>query len=186
RRFELLEGAGEAVRLAGDRGAAGIGVELTRPRDRRLDQHRCDRSQDERREQHDGILAFTIVAAAAKEHREARNHHHRRRKRRARLETMRCSRWSGPTSWAPYMRRTIVSENQYDAKLVATARTNPNTRPCAPPSASPRNVKSPVIAPSSRAVFAVLDIFNMRRGPTPAACAFAASPLGLGCNDCPL
>ena len=82
RRFELLERAGEAERPAGDRGAAGIGVEFTRPRDRRLDQHRRDRGQDKRREQHDRILPFTIVAAAAKEHREARNHHYCRSKRR--------------------------------------------------------------------------------------------------------
>ena len=35
---------------------------------------------------------------------------------------------------ALYIRRTILSENQYDAKFVTTANMKPSTRPCAPPS----------------------------------------------------
>ena len=35
-----------------------------------------------------------------------------------------------------------MSENQYDTKFVTTANTKPSTRPCAPPSASPRNRNS--------------------------------------------
>ncbi len=52
-----------------------------------------------------------------------------------------------------YIARTILSENQYEPKFMTTAKTKPRTRPCAPPSASPRNRNSALIAPSSSAVF---------------------------------
>ena len=64
----------------------------------------------------------------------------------------------GPTSAARYIRSTILSENQYETKLVTTAKRKPRTRPCAPPSASPRNSSSALIAPSSSAVLTVLDM----------------------------
>ena len=65
------------------RRAAGVGVELARPRNRRLNQHRRDRRQDHRRQQRDRVAAVAIVAAAAaEEHREARDHHDRRGERR--------------------------------------------------------------------------------------------------------
>ena len=51
------------------------------------------------------------------------------------------------------MRRTILSENQYDAKFVTTAKKKPTTMPLAPPSASPMTSSSALIVPSSSAVF---------------------------------
>src|SRR5258708_847236 len=71
------------------------------------------------------------------------------------------NRWPGPTSCALYIRRTILSENQYDAKFVATAKTKPMTMPPAPPSASPMNKSNALIVPSSSAVFTVLFIWML-------------------------
>ena len=64
------------------------------------------------------------------------------RHRQARLprRAVRPSRRDGgpdPTSCALYMRRTILSENQYEPKFMTTAKTNAMTRPFAPPSSSP-------------------------------------------------
>src|SRR4051794_3388964 len=56
------------------------------------------------------------------------------------------------------MRSTILSENQYDAKLVPTANRNPNIRPPAPPSACPIIISSALIVPNSSAVLTVLFI----------------------------
>src|SRR5438093_5363558 len=69
-----------------------------------------------------------------------------------------CSRCSGPTCWARYMLNTILSENQYDAKFVATANTNPMASPCAPPIISPNHMSSALRTPSSSAVFTTLDM----------------------------
>ena len=65
-----------------------------------------------------------------------------------------------------------MSENQYDTKLVTTANRKPRTRPCAPPSDSPRNSNSALSAPSSSAVLTVFDIgisILIRRAVTGAA-----------------
>ncbi len=67
----------------------------------------------------------------------------------------------GPTSWALYSRSTILSENQYEPRFVATASTKPNISPCAPPSTSPRNRNRALIAPSSNAVFTVLGMVSI-------------------------
>src|SRR5579872_1232022 len=57
------------------------------------------------------------------------------------------------------MRRTIRSEYQYDAKLVAAANTKPKIRPCDPPRASPSKRNRPLSAPSSSVVLTALDIW---------------------------
>src|SRR5206468_9456157 len=56
------------------------------------------------------------------------------------------------------MLRTILSENQYDPKLVTTANMNPSRRPCAPPSAWPIPINSALRTPSSNAVLITFDI----------------------------
>ena len=53
--FDLLERADQPLRTAGDRRAAGVGVELARSRDRRLNQHRRERREDDRRDQRDRV-----------------------------------------------------------------------------------------------------------------------------------
>src|SRR3989442_15203112 len=57
------------------------------------------------------------------------------------------------------MLRTILSENQYDPKFIATAKKNPKIRPWPPPSISPRNMTSALSAPSSSAVLTTLLIY---------------------------
>ena len=59
----FLSALDQAVGTAGDGRAAGVGVELARPRDGRLNQHRGDRRQDDRREQRDRIGASPVVVA---------------------------------------------------------------------------------------------------------------------------
>ena len=79
----FLQRVHQAGRRAGNRGAAGVGGELARPRDRGLDQHRGERREDDRREQGDGVRAAVVaVARAAEEHRKPRDHHDRRGDRR--------------------------------------------------------------------------------------------------------
>src|SRR5438552_17869887 len=56
------------------------------------------------------------------------------------------------------MLRTILSENQYDPKLVTTANMNPSRRPCAPPSAWPIPINNALRTPSSNAVLMTLDM----------------------------
>ena len=83
--LDLAQRADESVRTAGNRRAAGVGVELAGARDRRLNQHRRNRRQDDRRDQRERVGALAVVAAvaaAAEEHREARNHHDRGGQRR--------------------------------------------------------------------------------------------------------
>ena len=225
RRLDLRKRAHQPVRAAGDRRAAGVGVELARPRDRRLNQHRGDRRQDHRREQRDRVRAMRDRRRAPPPKNIAKrdDHHDRRGQRRrdgadqdvamldvrelvrdhafelvvaqdlqdafgrgdrgvlrvaagrkgvrrraaesrstaacgrpargASRATMRYSRWSGPTSCALYIRRTILSENQYQRKLVTTANRKPIIMPCAPPSAPPTKSSSALSTPSSSAVF---------------------------------
>src|SRR5439155_20189516 len=79
-RLDLAESAHEPLWAAGDDGAAGVGVELARARNRRLNEHCGDRRQDDRRDQRERIGPFPIVAPAPpEEHRKARNHHDRGR-----------------------------------------------------------------------------------------------------------
>ena len=61
--LDLAERADQPLRAAGDDRAAGVGVELTRARDRRLNQHRRDWRQDDRRQQRERVGALAIVAA---------------------------------------------------------------------------------------------------------------------------
>src|SRR5437867_880260 len=56
------------------------------------------------------------------------------------------------------MLSTILSENQYETKFVATANMKPKSRPCAPPRASPIHMSRALRTPSSNAVFATLDM----------------------------
>src|SRR5436309_8846325 len=60
------------------------------------------------------------------------------------------------------MLRTILSENQYDPKLVTTANMNPSRTPCAPPSAWPIPINSALTTPSSNAVLKTLDMVFSR------------------------
>src|SRR3954468_1726114 len=69
-------------------------------------------------------------------------------------------RWPGPTSCALYMRSTILSDHQYEAKFVPTANRKPMNIPPTPPSACPMNMSSALIVPSSSAVFTILFIVS--------------------------
>src|SRR6185295_6812340 len=60
---------------------------------------------------------------------------------------------------ASYILSTILSENQYEPKFIATAKKKPKMRPCPPPSISPMNMSKALSAPSSSAVFTTLDIW---------------------------
>ena len=81
-RLDLPQRVDEPVRRSGDRRAAGIGRELARPRDGRLDQAGGDRREDHHEQQRRGVRALAVVTAAAEEHREPRRHHDRRGDRR--------------------------------------------------------------------------------------------------------
>ena len=70
------------MRRTGDRRSGRVGRELTRPRNRRLDQSGRERRQDHHEQQRRGVRALAMVAAAAEEHRKPRRHHDRRRDRR--------------------------------------------------------------------------------------------------------
>ena len=84
RRFDLLQRADQPVRDAGDRRAAGVGVELARPRNRRLNQHRRNRRQDDRREQRNRVAALAIVAPPPPKNIAKRDDHHDRGRQRRR------------------------------------------------------------------------------------------------------
>src|SRR5439155_26830922 len=64
------------------------------------------------------------------------------------------------------MASTILSENQYEAKLVAAANMKPSTMPWPPPRTSPRSRNAALITPRSRAVLIVFDIVLNRRRAT--------------------
>ncbi len=78
--------------------------------------------------------------------------------RRASSAVSWCSGCSGPTSLARYIRRTILSENQYEPKFMTIAKPNASTRPCWPPSRSPMTSSRALSSPSSAVVFKVLPI----------------------------
>ena len=75
--FDLLERVDQPVRRARDGRAAGVGVELARPGNRRLNQHRGNRREDDRGDERDRTALPAIVAPAAEKHREAGDHHDR-------------------------------------------------------------------------------------------------------------
>ena len=56
------------------------------------------------------------------------------------------------------MRRTILSENQYDPTFMSTAKTKAIMRPLAPPISSPMTSSNPLSAPSSTTVFTLFPI----------------------------
>ena len=51
------------------------------------------------------------------------------------------------------MRRTILSENQYEPKFMRAAKPNAMMSPFEPPTSSPITSTSPLISPRSTAVF---------------------------------
>src|SRR5262249_58536419 len=71
------------------------------------------------------------------------------------------SRCPGPTSCARYMRRTSLSENQYDTKFMTPATIRPISIPFVPPNAWPSARSSPLSRPSNNAVFRPLGISRL-------------------------
>src|SRR6476659_7430786 len=69
------------------------------------------------------------------------------------------------------MRRTILSENQYDPRFMTAAKTNAIMRPFEPPATSPMTSNSPLRSPSSSAVFTpfamIVDSILTRRAGEP-------------------
>src|SRR5215207_2523725 len=61
------------------------------------------------------------------------------------------------------MRRTILSENQYDPKFMTTAKTNAIMRPWPPPASSPMTSRSPLNSPRSIAVLNTLAISQLKQ-----------------------
>jgi len=86
-----------------------------------------------------------------------RNHVHARRSASSRAgparSTMRQSRCSARLASRDTCAGRFLSENQYDAKFIAAARTRARTRPWLPPRLSPSKRNTALIAPSSTAVF---------------------------------
>ncbi|MNN35823.1 hypothetical protein D3C81_1496870 [compost metagenome] len=66
---DLVQRAGQRLRVAADLGTAAVGLELARTRDRHLDQRGRQRRQDRHCDAGDGIGAVAVLVAAAEEHR---------------------------------------------------------------------------------------------------------------------
>src|SRR5262245_7169990 len=86
----------------------------------------------------------------------------------ARLRTM---RWTigasaSDSGWAPYIFRTILSENQYETKFITSAITKARTMPDRPPSRPPMAMNRPVIRASNRVVLTALTMVRLLRGQT--------------------
>ena len=64
--------------------------------------------------------------------------------------------------WAPYIFRTILSENQYDTKFMTRASTKAITMPLSPPTRPPTAMNRPVRRARNRVVFTMLFIITPR------------------------
>src|SRR4029450_4843486 len=83
----------------------------------------------------------------------------------ARFRTIRCTTGASasPIGWAPYIFRTILSENQYDTKFMISANTNAITMPLRPPTKPPTATNRPVRRARNTVVFKMLLIVSYPR-----------------------
>src|SRR5215471_11680901 len=61
--------------------------------------------------------------------------------------------WAASTSWAPYIRNTILSDHQYAAKFITPANSSAMVKPPCPPRACPTRSRSAVSVARSTMVF---------------------------------